>query len=68
MVQILSRGSETRRKLVSVNWVVGLDSNFFGVFWTLFQANLLLNMLATLDSNFFHENLLEKTKSKGSKI
>ena len=31
-----SRGSETRRKLVSVKWVVGLDSNFFwGCFWTL---------------------------------
>ena len=30
-----SRGSETRRKLDSVKWVVGLDSNFFGgCFWT----------------------------------
>ena len=33
----------------------------------LFQANL-LSMLVTLDSNFFHENLLAKTKSKESKI
>ena len=54
------------RKLVSVTWVVGV--NFFGGVFGLFQANLLLNMLVTLDSNFFHENLLEKTKSKGSKI
>ena len=31
-----SRGSETRRKLDSVKWVVDLDSNFFGgCFWTL---------------------------------
>ena len=29
-----SRGSETRRKMDSVKWVVGLES-FFGVFWTL---------------------------------
>ena len=58
-----SRGSETRRKLDSVN-------NFFwGVFGVyLFLANLPLNMLVTLDSNLFQENLLEKTKSKGSKI
>ena len=42
---------------------------FWGVFGLyLFLANLPLNMLVTLDSNFFHENLLEKTKSKGSKI
>ena len=63
MVQISSGGSKTWRKLVSVTWVVGV--NFFrGVFGLcLFQANLPLNMLVTLDSNFFHENLLEKTKS-----
>ena len=48
---------------------VGCGSElFWGVFLTLFQANLPLNMLVTLDSNFFHENLLEKTKSKESKI
>ena len=56
------------------NWFLwsGLwgKSNFFGgVFGLyLFLANLPLNMLVTLDSNLFHENLLEKTKSKGSKI
>ena len=36
---------------------------FWGCFWTLtFLANLLLNvnMLPTLDSNFFRENLLKK--------
>ena len=51
-----------------MTWVVGV--NFFGgVFGLyLFLANLPLNMLVTLDSNFFHENLLEKTKSKESKI
>ena len=37
---------------------------FWGVFGLyLFQANLLLNMVVTLDSNFFHENLLEKKLS-----
>ena len=48
--------------------VVGV--NFFrGVFGLcFFQANLPLNILITLDSNFFNENLLEKTKSKESKI
>ena len=55
-----------------MTWVVGLDSNFFGgVFGLLlFLANLLLNvnMLPTLVSNFFRENLLKKTKSKGEKI
>ena len=57
-----SRGSETRRKLDSVKCFVGLDSNlFWGVFGLyLFLANLPLNMLVTLDSNFFHENLLER--------
>ena len=53
-----SRGSQTRRKHDSVKCFVGLDSNFFGVF--LDFANLPLNMLVTLDSNFFHENLLER--------
>ena len=38
-----------------------------GLFWGvsgfyLFQANLLLNMLVTLDSNLFHENLLERNQ------
>ena len=55
-----------------MTWVVGLDSNFFGgVFGLyLFLANLLLNVnvLLTLDSNFFRENLLKKTKSKGEKM
>ena len=55
-----SRGSETRRKLDSVKCFVGLDS-FLRCFWThLFLANLPLNMLVTLDSNFFYENLLER--------
>ena len=56
------RGSETRRKLDSVKCFVGLDSNFlWGVFGLyLFLASLPLNMLVTLDSNFFHENLLER--------
>ena len=56
------RRSKTWRKLVSVTWVVGV--NFFGgVFGLyLFLANLPLNMLVTLDSNFFHENLLEKNQ------
>ena len=51
---------------------MGLDSNFFGgVFGLkLFLANPLLNvnMLPTLDSNFFRENLLKKIKSKGENI
>ena len=55
-----------------MKWVVDQESfwvfldSFLGVFWTVsFLANLLLNVniLLTLD-----ENLLEKTKSKGSKI
>ena len=51
-----SRGSETRRKLDSVKFFVGLD---FGLY--IFQANLLLNMLVTLDSNLIHETLLKIT-------
>ena len=42
---------------------------FSGCFWTLsFSGESAMNMLVTLDSNFFHANLLEKTKSKESKI
>ena len=50
-----------------MTWAVGLDSDFFGgVFGLLlFLANLLLNvnMLPTLDSDFFRENLLKKKLS-----
>ena len=48
--------------------------SFWGCFWTLFWecfglylflANLPLNMLVTLASNLFHENLLKKTNFFG---
>ena len=32
------------RNLVSVTWVVVLDPNVLGVFWTNFLVNLLLSM------------------------
>ena len=60
------------RRILQLNMLVTLDSNFFmtwvvgvnffrGVFGLcFFQANLPLNMLVTLDSNFFHENLWKK--------
>ena len=47
----------------------GTELTFWGgCFCTLFLANLLLNMQLSLDSNFFRENLLKKTKSKGEKM
>ena len=48
---------------------VGCGSElFWGVFLTLFQANLPLNMLVTLDSNFFHENLWKKLSPRDQKF
>ena len=49
---------------------VGCGSQlFWGVFGLyLFLANLPLNMLVTLDSNFFHENLLENLSPKNRKF
>ena len=46
----LIRRSKTSRKQVCVKWVVGRDSNFSGLVFGLFLANLLLNMQITLDS------------------
>ena len=51
-----------------MTWDVGV--NFFGgVFGLyLFLANLPLNILVTLDSNFFHENFWKKLSPKNRKF
>ena len=46
---------------------VGCGSELFsGCFWTIFSAESAAEYAQ--DCDFFHENLLEKTKSKESKI